>query len=247
MTAEELERRLNTLYEQARSFVEHEDELVHQRMQWMLATSAFLFAGYGATWIAWPDVINDRPQLSVYVLSVVRVVVCVLGGVASMFSLQSIVAAHHAIRGVNRKYSNIIQANSTSILAHDLQVWKLIGDRSTHIPGFYSSAYLPLGITITWSVAGLMDVLLIIYYTAEREPTWVLQLVLGGIAIVILFVMMAARIWFEVENQKRRMEYSSSLSWELTQDELIGPPSPLTIISEMSFRREIAISERQIK
>ncbi len=152
-----LECRIETRYEQGRRNVMHEDDLVDRRLKWAITVSGFLFAAYGATWIAWPKGFAEEATLLAPVLCGVGIALGVLGAACGMVAIPSIHAAHLAIRAVTRKYNTFVVANEQEIRRQKLQVWKLIGESVTHIPGFYSSLWLPYGITAVWFVLITMD------------------------------------------------------------------------------------------
>ncbi|SHG80800.1 hypothetical protein SAMN05444003_1022 [Cognatiyoonia sediminum] len=243
----QLEERLNTLFQQARDYVIHEDDLVDRRLKWVITITGFLFAAYGATWIAWPDEVklNGPLQGAEYIalsLCIVRMTLAIFGYASARIGAISIQAAHHAIRAVTRKYNNFIMMNRTQILEQRLQVWQLIGDRLTHLPGFYSSAFTPFGIAVLWAITFQIDCILIymiLVGSFDETPLWLTMFL--GVSIVAMIAAIVAPI-VEATMAIKKLEYSGRASWLIHKAKLdnkhISKRRPLWI-SEQSFRKSL--------
>ena len=232
MDCSKLESRLELLYQQARSFVEHEDDLVDRRLKWVITISAFLFAAYGGSFIAYSS--TDK-ELEKNLLSVARLAMCFSGYCSSMMGARSIQAAHHAIRAITRKYNAFLYSNRNEIIEGKLQVWKLIGDRATHVPGFMSAISQPFYIAWVWIVLALAEVFILLfdYVSAKSEiGGWILF----SILIAMAFYSFHRLIFTRIEKAKNiivRAAFESSIPTEhsFTPEML----DELTEMSEHSF------------
>jgi len=178
LSGKQLEQRINTLFEQGRSLVSHEDDLVDRRLKWIITILAFVFAAYGATWIAFPSEIafsdgtstvrSDRQGegvtfRAVVALGMVRIALVCLGIFVSILGAKSILAAHLAVSAVNRKYRDFIIVHEDEIREFGLQVWKLIGDSSGQMKGFYSSSMIPFVIAFVCAAIAWGEVIFLAY------------------------------------------------------------------------------------
>lgn len=236
-----LQRRLKQLYSEARAFVEHEDDLVDRRLKWVITVSGFLFAAYGGTMIASASPgIATNPDLQV-VLSGVRIAIGIVGFVSALIGAQSIHAAHLAIRGVTRKYNIFLEYNKTDILYNGLQVWKLIGDKLTHLPGFNASVFNPYLIAFVWSALiaiecsplalgasseGNVDAA----SPARSANVTMLFVILPAVCFAIVWGAIGFHIYLCIGELKKSGERSS---------EEQANPSLVTTLSNRSFERRI--------
>ncbi|ODG99741.1 hypothetical protein A4S05_36660 [Nostoc sp. KVJ20] len=161
-TKEEIE----ALYDRIRTKIEHEDNLVNQRIMWMITLQGFLFTAYGFSLSAEAsslDVLNSNPEAYKMFISTVITLhqAMVAVGIGSSFAaLVGVVAAHRAIRDDERTLRRV-QKGLTSELKTILK--SPIGRRITNILGIICSLAIPFlgGVVWTW-IGGLLPNLLIV-------------------------------------------------------------------------------------
>ncbi len=240
----EIQGALDRLYDQARRHVVHEDDLVDRRLKWTITISGFLFAAYGATWIAYPKSFPVQDTEVSINLTVVQIVLCMFGFLASLISVPSIHAAHLAIRAITRKYSNFVEANEHAIRAQKAQVWKLIGDKVTHLPGFYSSLYLPILLASIWTIVMSIDVSIISYIVLSqlgmRSDFYCAVFVIVFATAGILFL-----LWLYSWKLKQRLETAVEESETVKKLRASGDLKNVSVISEDTFQFELFPSDEK--
>lgn len=98
-------------YKVLRAYVEHEDELINNRLLWNLTVQGFLFAAYGFSVQKLVEMENDGAALtdtpSLLALHATLVVLPILGFYISLYSRRGVNAAQIATLSVNRLWVDI--------------------------------------------------------------------------------------------------------------------------------------------
>jgi hypothetical protein len=116
-------------YEMLRKQIEHEDELINQRLQWLLTTTTILFAGLGLF-----DKTNDQ------IWPVIQFIIPSLGFIISLLCLCAIYSAN---------------ANLHTLESHwtDMQNFPPIMGKANGFSNAKITFYgIPIAISVAWSV-----------------------------------------------------------------------------------------------
>lgn len=129
-------------YQLYRGRIEHEDNLVMQRLSWLMASQSFLFTAYAIVSNALSNSIaNNNGKIFVSRLSALEDIVPIVALLNSLLIFVSIVAALKAIKELRREYHN---------LPGNLEVVALQTSRATRILGFSAPVILPLLFLAVW-------------------------------------------------------------------------------------------------
>lgn len=123
-------------YAHARGQIEHEDNLVTQRLNWFLTSQSFLFTAYAITF-------NGPPAQTVRNLAVRRALLCVIpvvAIVAGVLILVAIIGGALAMREIRRSYS----------LSRPLP--SLQGQPRTRIMGMLAPMLIPPLFVVVWAI-----------------------------------------------------------------------------------------------
>lgn len=229
-SSDNLRQHISVLYDQGRRHVVHEDDLVDRRLKWAIAISGFLFAAYGATWVAF----TSFPPEIVASIYAVQLVVALMGIGSSLVAIPSIHAAHLAIRAITRKYNKFIESNAEQIESEKIQVWKLIGDRITHVPGFYSSLFIPFGLAASWFLVAFSAVNLIAYsFSVSLEAAFIYPYILSALFFILLIFLHL--LFGYARRLLQRIQQTEGESETVKALRAAGLERNISIISEDSF------------
>jgi hypothetical protein len=149
---EEVER----LYDRIRAKIEHEDNLVNQRIMWMITLQGLLFTAYGfslsaeATSLSVSSSNPEAHKMFFSTLTTLRQAMVVVGAGSSFATLLGVIAAHRAIRDDERTLRRG-QENYKS----DLKTFpNPIGRRITNIIGMICSLAFPFLGGVVWMWIG---------------------------------------------------------------------------------------------
>ncbi|MCC5605726.1 hypothetical protein LC612_02685 [Nostoc sp. CHAB 5834] len=146
---EEVER----LYDRIRAKIEHEDNLVNQRIMWMITLQGLLFIAYGFSLSAEAtslSVSSSDKMSFISTLTILRQAMVAIGVGSSFATLLGVIAAHRAIRDDERTLRRG-QDNSKS----DLKTFpNPIGRRVTNIIGMICGLAFPFLGGVVWMWIG---------------------------------------------------------------------------------------------
>lgn len=114
-----------TYYGQLRDYVKHEDELINSRLSWSLTIDGFLFTAYGvllgqAFGIEAKSTVAAAASGAVPFLFFLALPIVAVGAVISIFSRNSITAAHNAIQYLNAiAHDGALKIDPGSVAADD--------------------------------------------------------------------------------------------------------------------------------
>lgn len=129
-------------YQIFRGRIEHEDNLVMQRLSWLMASQSFLFTAYAIVTNALGSAIgSNSPIIFVRRLLALERIVPIVAMLNSLLIFMSIVAALKAIRELRWKYHN--QPGHFEMLS-------LQTSRITRVLGFTAPVILPLVFLAVW-------------------------------------------------------------------------------------------------
>lgn len=129
-------------YQLFRGRIEHEDNLVMQRLSWLMASQSFLFTAYAIVSNALSNSIaNNSGTVFVKRLSALEDIVPIVALLNSLLIFVSILAALKAIRELRWEYHN---------LPGNLEVLTLQTNRATRMLGFSAPVILPLLFLAVW-------------------------------------------------------------------------------------------------
>jgi hypothetical protein len=100
-----VENDITKLYELLRAKVVHEDSWIHQRINWLLASNAFLFAAYGALLAVSKEQTCEILQARAYLLLLVPL----LGSFLSGFVFAGLVGAAKAINLAEGEWEKLVK------------------------------------------------------------------------------------------------------------------------------------------
>lgn len=151
---------VDRLYKLIRSKVEHEDELVHQRLTWMITLHGLLFTAYGfslsaqATALAAPGILQSAPadQTAAYAaffstITLIRQAMVWVGILSSCAALIGAVAAFRAIRDDATLFKS--HAKNNPGLYPDI-----IGRPACNFLGMLSGMAVPVAAGLIWARIG---------------------------------------------------------------------------------------------
>lgn len=158
------------LYDRIRAKIEHEDNLVNQRIMWMITLQGLLFTAYGFSLSAEATALSvsssEHKMLFISTLTTLRQAMVAVGVGSSFATLLGVIAAHRAIRDdertLRRGQDNCKYALKTFP--------NPIGRRVTNIIGMSCSLAFPFLGGVVWM--------------------WVGRLLPNPLIIVIAFVLM---------------------------------------------------------
>ncbi|HLX70801.1 MAG TPA: hypothetical protein VKV04_14325 [Verrucomicrobiae bacterium] len=129
-------------YQVFRGRIEHEDNLVMQRLSWLMASQSFLFTAYAIVSNALSaSTANKDGKIFVGRLSVLEDVIPIVALLNSLLIFVSIMAALIAIRELRRQYHNHPE---------NLDGLGLQTHRITRVLGFAAPVILPLLFLSVW-------------------------------------------------------------------------------------------------
>jgi hypothetical protein len=129
-------------YQLFRGRIEHEDNLVMQRLSWLMASQSFLFTAYAIVTNALTNsMTNNRGMLFVGRLSALEDLIPIVSLMNSLLIFVSILAALKAIRELRREYRNQVG---------NLEGLALQTSRMTRVLGFSAPVVLPLVFVMVW-------------------------------------------------------------------------------------------------
>ena len=111
-----------------------------------------------------------------------------------------------------------------------MQVWKLIGDKITHAPGFHSSLYIPYELSAIWVVIGMLSIA-IGFYPALKMFDLVLLY-----PFVLVPLALVAAIWIT-----RLFKAAKSLRVEL--EETAEESKTVKQLREMGFCEKLKVTK----
>lgn len=152
------------LYDRIRSKIEHEDELVNQRLMWMITLHGLLFTAYGfslsaeATSLSAPGLVSTatgelRSAYAdfLFTISTLRQAMVLVGIGSSFAALLGVVAACRAIRDDERTFKSLRGKLPSTVLS------KPIGRRVTNVLGMACCLLVPfLGAGVWTWIGGLI-------------------------------------------------------------------------------------------
>jgi hypothetical protein len=122
--------------------IEHEDNLVMQRLSWLMASQSFLFTAYAIVTNALTNSMgNNRGIIFAGRLSALEDLIPIVSLLNSLLIFVSILAALKSIRELRREYRN--QAGNLEGLA-------LQTSRMTRVLGLSAPVILPLVFVMVW-------------------------------------------------------------------------------------------------
>lgn len=129
-------------YQVFRSRIEHEDNLVMQRLSWLMASQSFLFTAYAIVSNALSTAIaSNSGKVFVSRLSTLEDIVPIVALLNSLLIFVSIIAALIAIKQLRREYYG---------RPGNLQGMALQTSRMTRVLGFSAPVLLPLLFLSVW-------------------------------------------------------------------------------------------------
>lgn len=181
----------DALYERTRAKVLHEDDLVHQRMTWMITLHGLLFTAYGFSLSAEAGSLTSIGAASVdqqtaylkfwQTVGTVRGAMVFVGIVSSVAALIGVIAAYRAIRDDEQKFNAFRQSHP------ELVYPSMIGRRATNVMGMLSGLLIPFLAGGVWiRISGLLS-------------NWSLT----GVGILALILVIAAMWWPSLARAKR--------------------------------------------
>lgn len=129
-------------YQIFRSRIEHEDNLVMQRLSWLMASQSFLFTAYAIVTNSLGSAIGSN-SAAIYVrrLSALERIVPIVALLNSLLILVSILAALKAIRELRHEYRHRSEHSGA---------FTLQPNRVTRVLGFAAPAVLPILFLAVW-------------------------------------------------------------------------------------------------
>jgi hypothetical protein len=150
------------LYDRYRGKIEHEDNLINQRIMWMITLHGLLFTAYGfslsaeATALSYIKTAPDAYSLFKTNLIDLRNAMIWIGMGSSLTALLGVVAAFRAIRDDETQVKNLDKAG-TAIIQNP------IGERSTNTLGMLCGLLVPvLGLLVWISIGGFLPNVLLV-------------------------------------------------------------------------------------
>ncbi len=144
------------LYDRYRGKIEHEDNLINQRIMWMITLHGLLFTAYGfslsseATALSYIKSAPDAYRVFQTNLIDLRTAMIWIGMGSSLTALLGVVAAFRAIRDDETHVKNLDKAG-TAIIHNP------IGERSTNTLGMLCGLLVPvLGLLVWISIGGFL-------------------------------------------------------------------------------------------
>jgi hypothetical protein len=172
--------KVEALYDRYRSKIEHEDNLINQRIMWMITLHGLLFTAYGfslsaeASSLSFIKTAPDAYRLFKGNLSVLRDAMIWIGIGSAFAALIGVVAANRAIRDDETQFRKLNRDNSAVIE-------NPIGQRATNTLGMLCGLLMPIlgGMVWVW-IGGFL-------------PSGILILGAMGLSILIYLVVWALR------------------------------------------------------
>ena len=144
------------LYDRIRAKIEHEDNLVNQRIMWMITLQGLLFTAYGfslsaeASSLSFANTNPDAYHVFKANLTTLRTAMTYTGISASVAALMGVVAANRAIRDDENQIQSQTNLPPTVLK-------KPIGQRATNRLGMTCSLLMPILGGIAWAwIGGLL-------------------------------------------------------------------------------------------
>lgn len=128
-------------YSIVRGQIEHEDNLIGQRLSWFVAAQSFLFTAYAIT------VSNSGPNHTEPVIERMRLLLWLIPLTAILTCLliyAAVIAGSIAIHALRRLYHNYADHSATTGLP------PVMGYRSTQILGLAAPMLMPLVFLVVW-------------------------------------------------------------------------------------------------
>lgn len=128
-------------YQIFRGRIEHEDNLVMQRLSWLMASQSFLFTAYAVVSSnLGGSAIDSRTSFAKH-MSVLASIIPTVALLNSLLILVGILAAMKAIRGLRRRYES---------LTGNLEILPLQTSLRVRVSAFAAPVLLPLVFMAVW-------------------------------------------------------------------------------------------------
>jgi hypothetical protein len=141
--------KIEALYDRYRSKIEHEDNLINQRIMWMITLHGLLFTAYGfslsaeANSLSFIKTAPDEYRLFKSNLIVLRDAMVWIGIGSAFAALIGVVAANRAIRDDETQFRQL-KKNNSAVIENP------IGQRATNILGMLCGLLIPILGGIVW-------------------------------------------------------------------------------------------------
>ncbi|MFN6517621.1 MAG: hypothetical protein RMY29_024485 [Nostoc sp. CreGUA01] len=151
LTKEEVE----LLYNRIRAKIEHEDNLVNQRIMWMITLQGLLFTAYGFSLSAQAtslsvSISDENYKMFISTLTILRQAMVAVGVGSSFATLLGVIAAHRAIRDDQRT----LRRGQDNCKYDPKTFPNPIGRRVTNIIGMICSLAFPFLGGVVWMWIG---------------------------------------------------------------------------------------------
>ena len=137
-------------YQIFRDYLQHEDDLIHQRVSWNWAVQAFLFAAYVATLKFGAPQEHGAPQDRQLLNILTRYVIPLLGIIVSLFSFCGTKAAHLAITQLENDWNRCRELYGRVEERTFLPDLTGGGSKPARRYGIWATVYLPLATAGAW-------------------------------------------------------------------------------------------------
>ncbi|MDD2800022.1 MAG: hypothetical protein PHE96_01075 [Methylococcales bacterium] len=156
-------KRGEEFYSLLRDYIKHEDDLINQRMTWLMSVQSFLIATFGFSYqkkfeIVSKALINKETQalgFSIVEYDLFLIMLIVVGIATSYFALQSIEAATHSITQLRERWRDFYRCEWRKLCDSRPQLDHLPditggGVVMAHIQGIKFPFYLPRFFIFFW-------------------------------------------------------------------------------------------------
>jgi magnesium-transporting ATPase (P-type) len=149
-----MKEEVELLYDRIRAKIEHEDNLVNQRIMWMVTLQGLLFTAYVFSLSAEATALNvpssDKVSSFISTLTTLRQAMVALGVGSSFATLLGVIAAHRAIRDDERT----LRRGQDNCKSAPKTFPNPIGRRVTNIIGMICGLSFPFIGTVVWMWIG---------------------------------------------------------------------------------------------
>jgi hypothetical protein len=133
------------LYARVRGQIEHEDNLITQRLNWFLTSQSFLFTAFAIVFNGSPPSGPRNVGIRAMLLAVIPII-SIIAGLLILIAIFAGVIVMRDLRGWFKKYES--RAKSIGL--------PLIQDRrSTRIMGMFAPVILPISFMVIWTLLAI--------------------------------------------------------------------------------------------